>query len=60
MYNYGIVLQNYEQNSEMVNESVFCMMQYIISEVENPTAIYQPIILKTFLKIFKNNNSSTE
>ncbi|XP_015376105.1 PREDICTED: protein timeless-like [Diuraphis noxia] len=56
MYKYGIVLQNYEKNSEMVNESVFSMMHHVITKVENTTSLFQPIILKTFLKIFENND----
>lgn len=55
MHKYGIVLQNYEKNSEIVNESVFTMMHHI-SKIENSTALYQPIILKTFLKMFENND----
>jgi len=56
MYKYGIVLQNYEKNSEMVNESVFSMMHHVITKVENTASLFQPIILKTFLKIFENND----
>ncbi|XP_026821467.1 protein timeless [Rhopalosiphum maidis] len=55
MYKYGVVLQNYEKNSEIINESVFTMMHHV-SKVENTTALFQPIILKTFLKMFENND----
>ncbi|CAI6359182.1 unnamed protein product [Macrosiphum euphorbiae] len=56
MYRYGLVLQNYEKNSEIVNESVLVMMHHVITKVENTTSLFQPIILKTFLKIFENND----
>ncbi|XP_029341047.1 protein timeless isoform X1 [Acyrthosiphon pisum] len=56
MYKYGLVLQNYEKNSDIVNESVLVMMHHVITKVENTTSLFQPIILKTFLNIFEKND----
>lgn len=52
MFNYGIVLQNYKANNELVNEAVFTMMHHIIGEVENTTVLFQPTIIKIFIDIF--------
>lgn len=52
MLSYGIVLQNYKKNDELLNEAIFTMMHHIIGEVENTTVLFQPIILKTFLNIY--------
>lgn len=52
MFNYGIVLQNYKANNELVNEAVFTMMHHIIGEVENTTVLFQPTIIKIFINIF--------
>lgn len=52
MFNYGIVLQNYKVNNELVNEAIFTMMHHIIGEVENTTVLFQPSIIKIFINIF--------
>lgn len=52
MLSYGIVLQNYKKNDELLNEAIFTMMHHIIGEVENTTVLFQPIIMKTFLNIY--------
>ncbi|VVC44778.1 Timeless protein [Cinara cedri] len=56
MFNYGTVLQNYKKNDAVVNEAVFTMMHHIIGEVENTTVLFQPTIMKTFLKIYEEEN----
>lgn len=60
MFNYGLVLQNYKKNEELVNEAVFTMMHHIIGEVENTTVLFQPIILKIFLNIFEEKDGLYE
>lgn len=60
MFNYGIALQNYKKNDELVNEAVFTMMHHIIGEVENTTVLFQPIILKIFLNVFEEKDSLYE
>lgn len=60
MLNYGIVLQNYKKNDELVNEAVLTMMHHIIGEVEDTIVLFQPIILKVFLKMFEEKDSLYE
>lgn len=60
MFNYGTVLQNYKKNDEIVNEAVFTMMHHIIGEVEDTTVLFQPIILKIFLKVFEEKDNLYE
>lgn len=52
MFNYGIVLQNYKENNELVNDAVLTMMHHIVGEMENTTVLFQPIIFKTFLNLY--------
>lgn len=60
MFKYGMVLKDYENNEEIVNEAVFTMMHHIIGEVENTTVLLQPIILKIFFKMFDNKENLYE
>lgn len=56
MFNYGLVLHNFKENDELVNEAVFTMMHHIIGVVENTMVLFQPVILKTFLNIFEKKD----
>lgn len=55
-----MVLKDYKNNEEIVNEAVFTMMHHIIGEVENTTVLLQPVILKIFFKIFDNKENLYE
>lgn len=55
-----MVLKDYKNNEEIVNEAVFTMMHHIIGEVENTTVLLQPIILKIFFKMFDNKENLYE
>lgn len=52
MYKYGIVLQNYKGNSELVNDAVLTMMHHTIGEIGNSSVLLQPNIFKTFLNLY--------
>jgi hypothetical protein len=52
MYKYGIVLQNYKGNSELVNDAVLTMIHHIIEEMGNSSVFFPPIIFKTFLNLY--------
>jgi len=57
MFKYGTVLREYRKNNDIVNEAVLTMMNHIVREVKNPTALTQPIILETFLNIAKEKKN---
>lgn len=60
MFKYGIVLTNYKNNEDVVNEAIFTMMHHIMGEVKHSTVLLQPIILKTFFKLFDSKESLYE
>lgn len=53
MYHYGLLLTDFEQNGEFVNDCIFTMMHHIGGEIEQITSLFQPVILKTFSKIYE-------
>ncbi|KAG4068427.1 hypothetical protein HA402_007947 [Bradysia odoriphaga] len=53
MYHYGLLLTDFEHNGEYVNDCIFTMMHHIGGEIEQITALFQPVILKTFSKIYE-------
>lgn len=53
MYHYGLLLTDFERNGEFVNDCIFTMMHHIGGEIEQITSLFQPVILKTFSKIYE-------
>lgn len=53
MQQYGILLESFSENGEFVNDCILTMMYHIGGELGNHTALFQPIILKTFSKIWE-------
>lgn len=51
MYTYGILLERFDDNGEFVNDCIFTMMYHVACNLDQMTALYQPIILKTYSKI---------
>ena len=53
MNQYGLLLADFKQNGEFVNDCVFTMMHHIGGDIGQVTTLFQPIILKTFSLIFQ-------
>lgn len=53
MYQYGILLADFEQNGEFVNDCIFTMMHHIGGDIGQVAVLFQPTILKIFSKIFE-------
>nr|UHH90586.1 timeless-d isoform E [Pyrrhocoris apterus] len=54
MKQYGYLLECFEENGHFVNDCVFTMMHHVAGDLEHVTALFQPLILKTFNSIWEN------
>ncbi|XP_072936507.1 protein timeless isoform X2 [Epargyreus clarus] len=54
MYQYGLLLEDYEENGEFVNDCIFTMMHHVGGELGSLMTLFQPKILKTFTSIWKS------
>ncbi|XP_073826266.1 timeless isoform X2 [Musca autumnalis] len=53
MHFYGMLLDDFNSNGEFVNDCIFTMMHHIGGDLEQSTALFQPVILKTFSRIWE-------
>lgn len=53
MQQYGLLLTDYQDNGEFVNDCIFTMMHHIGGDIGQVSLLFQPNILKTFSKIFE-------
>lgn len=53
MSQYGLLLENFLENGEFVNDCILTMMYHVGGELQQVTALFQPIILKTYSKILE-------
>nr|AGZ88039.1 TIMELESS [Belgica antarctica] len=53
MRNYGILLENFYENGEFVNECIFTMMHHVGGDLSQVTILFQPNILKIFSQIWE-------
>lgn len=53
MQQYGILLENFQENGEFVNDCILTMMYHVGGELGKVTALFQPVILKTYSKIWE-------
>lgn len=53
MQQYGILLEGFSDNGEFVNDCILTMMYHIGGELGKVTALFQPVILKTYSKIWE-------
>lgn len=53
MQQYGLLLTDYQENGEFVNDCVFTMMHHIGGDIGQVALLFQPNILKTFSQIFE-------
>lgn len=52
---YGILLESYKYNSNMLNESLFTMLHHIAGDVHASDSLLVPSILKSFSSILKED-----
>ncbi|XP_018567388.1 protein timeless isoform X2 [Anoplophora glabripennis] len=55
MRQYGLLLENFKENGEFVNNCIFTMMHHIGGDLKNVPTLFQPSILKTFSKIWETD-----
>lgn len=53
MQQYGILLEGFLENGDFVNDVILTMMVHVGGEFGKVTALFQPVILKTFSKIWE-------
>lgn len=53
MYQYGLLLEDFKENGEFVNDCIFTMMHHVGGDLRKSTTLLQPIILKTYSKIWE-------
>lgn len=55
MYQYGILLEDFQSNGEFINNCVFTMMHHVAGDLEKATVLFQPHILKSFSQIWETD-----
>ncbi|XP_026844947.1 protein timeless isoform X1 [Drosophila persimilis] len=53
MHYYGILLEDFTSNGEFVNDCIFTMMHHVGGDLEQIGVLFQPIILKTYSRIWE-------
>ncbi|XP_068151908.1 protein timeless [Drosophila tropicalis] len=53
MHYYGILLEDFNNNGEFVNDCIFTMMHHIAGDLGQIGVLFQPIILKTYSRIWE-------
>lgn len=53
MHFYGMLLDDFNSNGEFVNDCIFTMMHHIGGDLAQSAALFQPVILKTFSRIWE-------
>ncbi|XP_050675736.1 protein timeless-like [Leptidea sinapis] len=54
MFQYGLLLEDYESNGEFVNDCIFTLMHHVGGDLGCLISLFQPNILKTFTAIFES------
>lgn len=54
MCQYGLLLEDYADNGEFVNDCIFTLMHHVGGELGSLITLFQPKILKTFTSIWKS------
>lgn len=55
MQQYGLLLETFSENGEYVNDCVFTMMHHIGGDLGHVTNLFQPIILKSYTRIWESD-----
>ncbi|XP_069692424.1 protein timeless isoform X2 [Periplaneta americana] len=53
MRQYGLLLEDFQNNGEFINDCVFTMMHHVGGDLEQASALFQPNILKAFSQIWE-------
>lgn len=53
MHQYGLLLEDFRENGEYVNDCIFTMMHHVGGDVGYSSTLFQPIILKTYSQIWE-------
>lgn len=53
MQQYGLLLENFIENGEFVNDCIFTMMHHIGGDLGQVTTLFQPVILKTYTRLWE-------
>ncbi|XP_073941710.1 timeless [Choristoneura fumiferana] len=54
MYQYALLLEDYMENGEFVNDCIFTMMHHVGGELNSLICLFQPKILKVFTSIWES------
>ncbi|BFF96130.1 protein timeless [Drosophila madeirensis] len=57
MHYYGILLEDFSNNGEFVNDCIFTMMHHVCGDLGQIGVLFQPIILKTYSRIWETEYS---
>lgn len=57
MYHYGLLLENFRENGEFVNDCIFTMMHHVGGDLGQASILFQPNILKTYSRIWESEYS---
>ncbi|XP_063701363.1 protein timeless isoform X2 [Culicoides brevitarsis] len=57
MYHYGLLLENFKDNGEFVNDCIFTMMHHVGGDLGQASILFQPNILKTYSRIWESEYS---
>ncbi|XP_055838581.1 protein timeless isoform X2 [Episyrphus balteatus] len=55
MCNYGMLLEGFTENGEFVNDCIFTMMHHVSGDLSQVGIMFQPVILKTFSRIWETD-----
>uniref|UniRef100_A0A6B2E730 Putative dna topoisomerase i-interacting protein n=1 Tax=Phlebotomus kandelakii TaxID=1109342 RepID=A0A6B2E730_9DIPT len=55
MHHYGLLLEDFRDNGECVNDCIFTMMHHIGGDLGQVATLFQPIILKTYTQIWETD-----
>lgn len=54
MHQYGLLLENFRENGEFVNDCIFTMMHHVSGDLGKASILFQPGILKTYSRIWES------
>lgn len=53
MKHYGVLLENFRENGEFVNDCIFTMMHHVGGDLNQVAILFQPSIIKTYSQIWE-------
>ncbi|KAJ9579783.1 hypothetical protein L9F63_004568, partial [Diploptera punctata] len=55
MKQYGLLLEDFQNNGEFINDCVFTMMHHVGGDLQQTSILFQPTILKAFSQIWETD-----